>query len=656
MRGKSKFALLILSAVLSLCLCAAFFGCDPKRQEKSPGEGKTAIYIYMCGSDLETRQSAATANIAEILSAKTDENASVIIETGGAARWRGYDISSDFLTRYEVKDGKLQEKQRLANSSMGAEGTFADFVGWCLKEYPAERSALILWDHGGGALGEVCYDENFGMDPLSPQELSGALEGQNAHFDLIGFDACLMATNETAALIKNHAEYMLASEEIEPAGGWDHKAFVEAFSTAESVEDACKTAAQAYIGKCENAGGGDMMTLAVFDLKNYPKFSDAFENFAGSLNRAANERYGNFNIVRASESASKFGAASRDEGASNLMDLYGFARAMSKDSEEALELTRAIESLVPFKACGEGRKDVGGISLYYPLWYEPEELNEYFAMCSSEQYKSYLKEIYSNSVGDTIKFEDAGSEGEDGSFDIKLTDESRRYLKSVEFSLIGYIDDDPDVPYEIVQFGIDNDLSSDWDNLSFKSNFRGVWLALDGVYLNFSVVESNDDYVMFSAPVKANGVRSNLRFMFVWDDAYFNGGYYKIIGLWKGLGENNLADKQIVPLKEGDSITVLRKSIDPATDRTIEDAELSDGETIVIGKDGGSISEMPLKEYYYSYVFVVTDIFGNRFYSNTASLEMKYTFEELLENPLPDGEYAADIVGIEWNSFWGAVG
>lgn len=656
MRGKSKVALLILSAVLSLCLCLAFVGCDPKPSEPFPGEGKTAIYIYMCGSDLETRQSAATANIAEILSAKTDENTSVIIETGGAAKWRGYDISSDLLTRYEVKDGKLQERQRLANSSMGSESTFADFVGWCLKEYPAERSALILWDHGGGALGEVCYDENFGMDPLSSQELKDALKNQNAHFDLIGFDACLMATNETAAIIKDYAGYMLASEEIEPAGGWDHKAFVEAFSSAESVEKACETAAQAYMNKCENAGGGDMMTLSVFDLKNYQKFSAAFENFAGSLNSAANERYGNFNIVRASDSACKFGAASRDEGASNLMDLYGFAKALQSENASATELMRAIESLVPFKACGEEREGVGGISLYYPLWYEPDELNAYFEMCSSEQYKSYLKGIYSDSVGDTIRFADAGSKGEDGSFDIKLTDESRRYLKSVEFSLLAYIDDDPDVPFEIVQFGIDNDLSSDWDSLSFKSNFRGVWLALDGVYLNFSVVESNDDYVMFSAPVKANGVRSNLRFMFVWDDSYFNGGYYKIIGLWNGLGENNLADKQIVPLKEGDRITALRKSIDPTEDRTIEDAELSDGDTIVIGQDGGNISEMPLKEYYYRYVFVVTDIFGNRFYSDTASMEMKYTFEELLEDPLPDGEYAADITDIEWNSFWGAVG
>ncbi len=656
MRGKHCFGLLILSTALSLCLCFALFGCDKTPAEPSAGEGKTAIYIYMCGSDLETKQSAATGNIAELLSAKTDENTSVFVQTGGAATWRGYGISSDFLTRFEVKDGVLKEEQRLANASMGEEKTFADFVEWCLTKHPAERSALILWDHGGGALGNVCYDENFGMDALAPAELRSALEKHNAHFDVIGFDACLMATNETAALMKDFADLMLASEEIETAGGWDHKAFVEAFSSKKSVEEACKATADAYIGKCKRYGGGDMTTLSVFDLKKYDDFSVAFENFARSLKQASDDRYGNFNIVRASSRACKFGAASRDEGASNLIDLYGFANAMSADNEEASALTRAIESFVPYAARGDGRVGVGGVSLYYPLWYEPDELNVYLAMCSSEQYKSYLEDVYSNVVGDTLRFEDAGSEGEDGSFNVSLTQESRRYLKSVEFSLLGFFDDDPDVPYEVVQFGVDNDLSSDWGNLAFKSNFRGVWLALDGVYLNFSVVESNEDYILFSAPVKVNGARSNLRFMFVWDDSFFNGGYYKIIGLWSGLDANNLADKQIVPLQEGDRITVLRKSIDPAQDRTIEDAELSDGETVVIGKDGGEIGELPLKGVYFSYVFIATDIFGNRFYSNTARLEMKYTYDELLANPLPDGEYAADIVAIEWNSFWGAVG
>ena len=39
-------------------------------------------------------------------------------------------------------------------------------------------------------------------------------------FDLVGFDACLMASVEVAKIIEPHAKYMIASEEVEPGHGW----------------------------------------------------------------------------------------------------------------------------------------------------------------------------------------------------------------------------------------------------------------------------------------------------------------------------------------------------------------------------------------------------------------------------------------------------
>ena len=47
------------------------------------------------------------------------------------------------------------------------------------------------------------------------------------------------------------------------------------------------------------------------------------------------------------------------------------------------------------------------------------------------------------------------------------------------------------------------------------------------------------------------------------------------------------------------------------------------------------------------YVFVANDIFGNSLYSDTATFEMTKSYDELLENPLPDGEYAAEVINIE---------
>ncbi len=657
---------ILFCAALSLCL--VFSGCEKSTDTKledistpvseisvpENGAGKSAVYVYMCGSTLETKQGAATKNIAEMINAYADENTSVVIQTGGAKKWRDYDIPANAVVRYEIKDGELNEKQRQDNISMGEEQTLSDFIDYCVSEYPAEKTALILWDHGGGALGGVCYDENFGMDCLMPDELVGALSGR--HFDLIGFDACMMATNETAAAVKEYADYMLASEEIEPTGGWDYKALIENFSAGKSTEEVGKTVCDSYIEKCSDSVGGDIATLSLFDLREYNGFSKAFDEFAASLSQEINKQYGNFKIVRALETSARFGAGSYDEGASNLIDLYGFAENLSDDSTAAVPLKKAIEQMIVYKVGGRGRNDLGGVSLYFPQRYTAAELTNYLEACSSASYCDYLSEIYSGyHGGKTIFFSDMGSVDESGNFRIQLTEESRKYLKSVQFSLLSfhYGKNISDPSAELLCMGEDNDLDFDWDSLTFTSNFRGIWLALDGVYLNYSVVDSNRDHIIFSAPVNVNGKRSNLRFMFVWDDGYSGGGYYKVIGLWDGLDENNLADKNITPLKEGDKITILRKEIDPEHDCAMSEIPLSEGETVTIGENGGVIDERPLSEQnQYRYVFIADDIFGNRFYSDTASLEMLYTYDELIKNPLPDGECAARITEIVYRNYW----
>ena len=46
---------------------------------------------------------------------------------------------------------------------MGKSKTFQDFLEWGLTEYPAEKTAVIMWNHGGAMQG-VCSDENYNGD------------------------------------------------------------------------------------------------------------------------------------------------------------------------------------------------------------------------------------------------------------------------------------------------------------------------------------------------------------------------------------------------------------------------------------------------------------------------------------------------------------
>lgn len=627
---KNLSIILILTLFLALFLTAC--SAVPK--------GTSALYIYMCGSNLETNSGAATKNITEMLDADIPENTTVVIETGGSKKWRKYDVSSDSISRYVVENGELVLKETAENASMGSPDTLSDFLNYCTTEYPAEKTGVILWDHGGGSLKGVCYDENYSMDSLTLAELDKAFSSVNQKFDFIGFDACLMATYDTASVISKYAEYMVASEEIEPSGGWDYATLVQSFSANIDTEDFGKAVCDSYLEKCKLHNKDNLAILSLFDLSKIESVNKAFSNFTSNINMSVKQPYGNFSILTAVDNSTKFGGNSAVEGYSNLIDLYNFADSLKGSNTSAQSLCTVLDDLIVYKVNGNGRANAGGVSLYYPSIYDDNELTDYISICKSDEYKSYLKEMYTDIPDTTIEFLDSGSEAEDGSFQIALSPNSKKYVKSVDFYLIEF-GESREIP-EIMTvngLGVDNDIFYDWDNMKFHSNFRGIWLGLDGKLLSYTVIESNDDRIILSAPVIVNGKETNLRFSFTWDDSYDGGGYYSVIGLWNGIDENGIADKEITQLKAGDKVTILSRQINEGDYLS----SLTESDTITIAENGATISEMPLSQKRYQYVYAVTDIFGNVFYSSTAVFEMQYSYDELLKNPLPDGEYAAKI-------------
>lgn len=85
------------------------------------------MFIYMCGSNLETKQGLAGKNINEILSAETDD-LNIVIQTGGAQTWRSHDISESAAQRYEVRNGELVLLDTLTQLNMGEAQTLTDFL------------------------------------------------------------------------------------------------------------------------------------------------------------------------------------------------------------------------------------------------------------------------------------------------------------------------------------------------------------------------------------------------------------------------------------------------------------------------------------------------------------------------------------------------
>ena len=543
--------------------------------------------------------------------------------------------------------------ESLPQASMGDEQTFTDFLSYGVEQYPAEKMCVIVWDHGSGSIDGVANDENYGFDALTLSEMDSALktvsEGMTDRFELFGFDACLMANYETASMLSPYARYLLASEEIEPSGGWDYGALFNAIAADKSISggELGKVVCDGYYAKCEAGGKEATATLSVLDLGKLEGVQKAFDTMAGNMKQSAVEAKGIQAVAQSANNTQKYGGTSEDEGYSNLIDLRHFAEN-AVDVDGSKELMSALDQAVVYKVNGGEKSKSGGLSFYYPLHLDKEKLNIYYnEICPSTPYRDYLKAVYENIPENPIVFADPGSKGADGSFQIRLDESSRNYILSVDFLLLEYsLSMDGETPVMTGSwFGQDNDMFSDEASLSYHSNFRGIWLALNGCKLFVTPVEDTEDYIIFTAPISLNGKHTNLRFAFIWDDSYENGGYYKILGAWDGIDPvTGMSDKELTLLKPTDEIkafypyqTVRRKEdgLLDVSDITQREQEVPKGEYV--------ITEEPLENQEYVYQFMITDIFGGKHYSHACWMHMTKTYDELKEHPLPDGEYAASV-------------
>ena len=635
-----------MCAVISLSVCACGSGSGT---DSETAEGGSSLFIYLCGSDLETKQGIATKALKELLTAEIPDDMNIIIQTGGAAKWRAFDISAEYPERYQVKDGELKLIERLPESkSMGSAETLADFASWCDKNYRSERNMMILWDHGAGPARGVCFDETHGYDALTLNELKDAFgqAGLQDKYDIIGFDACLMATFETVACVRDYADFMIASQEIEPSCGWGLKTVAETFSSQPDPKESGKVIIDDYINRCKAQNENDSLsTLSLFDISKIDRLIEAYNvvlNTTEDQRSVKEKKYSN--VLSAVREAEHFGCTS--SGYSNMVDLIDFILTLGVINEETTELITAVTNdersgLVSYFAnCG--KRSNFGLSFYYPANYDAAELKEYLDLGISSIYNYLLDGIYGGDPAQTIEFADEGSVTEDGAFTVTLTPGSARYISSIDYVLLS-----EDENGDRIAIASDNDIHKNWDDLVFKSNFRGVTLSLDGHRLYTKTIASTSRFINFYAPVLLNGTMCSYRFNFIWNDGEFNGGHYLPGGVWVDTDENGLPVRDYETLKDGDTL-LLTAGYKTEGIRTLR----VPGDEIKIDSSfENRLEELPLDGKEYQYYFVVTDIFGDQFTSKLATFEMTKSYEELLKDPLPDGEYAGKVINVEDNPY-----
>lgn len=376
--GKRKGAALFLA----VCLMISSLGTGNLYVRAADTPKGWNINIYMCGSNLESGYGLASMDLLEILDAKNvPSDVSITVETGGSSCWyfeeliREYyreklhmteetiqtihpaNISNQYIQRYQVKyDNYVQQKgewirypslelisekegvndPKTAQSdgekavSMGDAAIFGDFVqDTCDQE---NYNVLILWNHGGGTEYGVCADELSG-DSLLLQEMEQGLQNGMAglkekKLDLVGFDACLMASFETLAVTSRYADYAVASLNNSSGYGWNYTPVIEkladslnqekSYSPRELAVSVVDANIEFYLTDPDSVSYYPEMNVGAYNLTQMDRLVTEFDRLARTLVHLTAADTMRDGIMQAADKALKLG-----EGM-DLVGMYSF--------------------------------------------------------------------------------------------------------------------------------------------------------------------------------------------------------------------------------------------------------------------------------------------------------------------------------------------
>ncbi|MBP3569261.1 MAG: peptidase C11 [Lachnospiraceae bacterium] len=373
---------------------------DKRTEIKGKGKDEVTIMVYMCGTDLESKHGMGTSDLQEMLGADLGENVNLLVYTGGCKQWKNNIVSSSVNQIYQVVDGKLKAMDKDAGSvSMTDPDTLVDFIKWCDKKYPANRNMLIFWDHGGGSISGYGYDEKFARTgSMNLAEINQALKEAGVTFDFIGFDACLMATLETALMLAPYADYMIASEETEPGVGWYYTDWLTALgkNTSMPTIEIGKNIVDDFVETCAAKCKGQKTTLSVVDLaeleKTVPEELAAFSKSASKLIQDNNYQ----TVSDARYNTREFAQSS----AIDQVDLAHLAQNMG--TKEGKELAEALLSAVKYNRTSSNMTNAYGLSIYFPYKKTSsvdEMVDTYEAIGMDDEYARCIQKFASLEVG-----------------------------------------------------------------------------------------------------------------------------------------------------------------------------------------------------------------------------------------------------------------
>ena len=378
----------MLAPLLALMLLLT--ACGGSGDSSKDDQARATVLVYVVGSNLEGGDNQATGNLEEMMKVGSSQDVNIIVETGGADKegWRT-------VKRQKVLKGSLEVLADVGAQKMTDPANLQKFIEWGVDNYPAKFYHLVLWNHGGGPLGGFGGDSNFPPEiPMSMPELVSALDGAKqttgATFDLIGFDACLMASAEIAHMLSSYANYLVASQEVEPGPGWDWTVYLDHLvnDSGSTAVSSGKAIIDGYSAKTATSEE-HFATLSLTDLSKSAALMESMDNAAHTIvdklsSGSATQQFNAWaDLAYARRATHDFQTSWLFGGMYDLADVNDFfgqisLRMLDVSEEQADAVQSALNEAVVYNKHGKDIWAPGGLTFYMPLVTAKAEYGDYF--------------------------------------------------------------------------------------------------------------------------------------------------------------------------------------------------------------------------------------------------------------------------------------
>ena len=397
-----------LALVALASACGSGGGSDGSGGSDDGGSadaGSWTVLVYQIADN--NLEPFALADLQEMASIESSENLDMVVlsdrSTGETADPVLNIDDWDTAKTFEVGEGELTEVSDQGELDMGDPATLRDFVAAGFEAHPADNHAVVLWDHGAGWPG-MGPDESSGDLLTLPEIQQGLSDGMAAagvdKLDVVGFDACLMATYEVGLAMAPLADYMIASQELEPGIGWDWSAFDTLSDGGADAVELGRTVLAGYQASADSQDQGADITLSLTDLAALDDVETGVtamtDTVAGDIGSYAGllgqERTQNLSFGRSPDPA-------QDTG---LTDLGQLSERLGSGDEAiaavADQVSAALDAAVIDSVSGPTTAGASGLSVYFPT--SGEQFSPDYAEVQDDSWAPLLDAYYT--AGESI--------------------------------------------------------------------------------------------------------------------------------------------------------------------------------------------------------------------------------------------------------------